>query len=129
MTPQINYATLFQGTATYTPTVYTGVTLTQPNQLKMYPFNTKIFSDADAPFRVVFKVTSSVFHPTQWVVINNLLHLSTLTKFQCSVKEFPSDPTFKLQTIFPNSFRNYKQMTQFNQFYVKCFSVAAGLQV
>jgi hypothetical protein len=61
----------------------------------MYPFNTKIFSDTDAPFRVAFRVTSSVIHPIQWIVINNLIHLGAFTKFQCLVREFPSDPTFK----------------------------------
>lgn len=110
-----NYGSIFVGTGTYTPTVLSGVTVMQANQLKMYPFYTKIYSSTFAPIRIGFKLSpaiSTITAPGYYFIINNLDVVASFTYFQCLIRAFSTYPTSNQQTIFPNSYRNYKQRTQ-----------------
>jgi hypothetical protein len=127
-----NYGISLTGSGTYTPVVYTGVNVMQANQLKMYPFNTKIYSSTSAPIRVGFKLSSSIgtiTFPTYYLVINNLNVISGFTQFQCLIRSFSTSPTSNQQIIFPNSYRNYKQRTQHEDMAVTCTLITAGLQI
>lgn len=104
----------------------------QANQLKMYPFFTKIYSSTFAPFRIGFKLStliSTITFPTYYFIINNLNVISSFTKFQCLIRAFSPSPASNLQVTFPNSYRSYKQRTQHENMFVSCVIVAAGLQI
>lgn len=127
-----NYGSIFSGTGTYTPTVLSGVTVMQANQLKMYPFFTKIYSSTFAPFRIGFKLStaiSTITFPSYYFLISNLDSIALFTNFQCLIRAFSSSPASNMQTIFPNSYRSYKQRTQHENIFVPCIKVAAGLQI
>lgn len=56
------------------------------NQLKMYDFNTKIYSDTTAPFRVSFRLSSRhglpyILPSSYYMVLNNLAMLNPHANF------------------------------------------------
>jgi len=58
-----NYGLSLVGSATYTPIVLPGTTMPYTS-IKLYKFNTKVFSTASAPFRMGFKLSTVPFLPT-----------------------------------------------------------------
>lgn len=104
----------------------------QPNQLKLYPFNTKVYSSTNAPIRMGFKLSTvigTMIYPSYYFVISGLNVVGSYTSFQCLFRQFSTLPISNQQTIFPNSYRNYKQRTQHTDLYTFCYPVASGLQV
>jgi hypothetical protein len=104
----------------------------QPNQLKMYRFNTKINSNTAAPFRAGFKLSTAIGtmpYPSYYFVVNSLNVIGSYSNFECLFRQFSTEPSSNQQVIFPNSYRNYKQRTQHLDLYVNCYLIGAGLQI
>jgi hypothetical protein len=66
---QSNYGLSFTSNYLYKPIVVPG-NLAAPTQIRMGKFNTKIYSDTYAPFRIAFKLSPTPF------LVNNLVYNS-----------------------------------------------------
>jgi hypothetical protein len=87
----------------------------------MYPFYTRFYSDVHAPFRMGFKLASSLSAPlsyvnsaTTFMILDNfdgILEFPT-NPYECYIKEFPN-PTTNQLLPHTNGYRNYKQNTMY----------------
>lgn len=117
-----NYGLLIKNAVTYTPfLVAASQALQLRNQVKMYPFYTRFYSDVHAPFRMGFKLASTVTAPlsfvndaTTFMILDEFLGIADFVSmpFECYIKEYPN-PITNLLMPHSNGYRNYKQNTQY----------------
>lgn len=63
-----DYGLLIQKDYTYTPTSLTaGKILQSRNQIRQYPFYTRLYSDVYAPFRMAFKFPTTMTLPISYL--------------------------------------------------------------
>ena len=122
-TSSTDYGLVIQSDYTYTPFSLTGGRVLQSrSQIRQYPFYTKFFSDVYAPFRMTFKFPPTMTLPisylndaTTFMILDNFDGIATFAVpqvFECYLKEFTGNPP-NTQPPQTNSYRNYKQNTQY----------------
>ncbi len=81
------YGLLIDTVGVYAPFSTTGLAPSLRGQIRMYPFNTKVYSSVMAPFRMGFKLSSlspSLFYTSPAVayfILDGFESLSTYTSF------------------------------------------------
>ena len=100
----------------------------------MFPFNTKVYSDVHSPFRIAFKLSDAPqpdyldYYTPYYMVLKGFEGFSApdlFTHFSCIFKEYTSEPSEAPQSPLSNSYRNWKQSTQFIPLYAYCSKTAA----
>lgn len=89
-----DYGLLILSDCTYTPfTVAAGQLLQSRNQIRQYPFYTRFYSDAYAPFRMALKFPATMILPlsyandlTTYMVLTNFESLAPFTVYECYLK-------------------------------------------
>ena len=117
-----NYGLLIESTSTYTPFSVAPKQMLQPrNFVKQYPFYTRFYSDVTAPFRMAFKLPTTLLIPlsfqddlTTFMILDELNGITEFPSmsFECLIKEY-RNPLTNVQLPHPNGYRNYKQNTQY----------------
>lgn len=131
-----NYGQQIESTVVYTPNVETGAEQRR-SQIRMLPFNTKVYSTVHTPFRIAFKISNSPpslpddidYDLGHKMILKGFDALPSFTNFECLFKEYTLEPTEAPQTPLPNPYRNWKQNTQYIPLYAYCNKTGLDLDI
>lgn len=106
-------------------------------QIRTLPFVTKVYSTVHTPFRIAFKISNSPpslpdiidYDASQKMILQGFDGIPTYTNYECLFKEYTLEPTEAIQSPLANSYRNWKQHTQYIPLYAYCNIVGTTLEI
>lgn len=95
-----NYGQQIETTVVYTPNVEAGTEQLR-SQIRMLPFNTKVYSTTHTPFRIAFKISNSPpslpdnmdYDLGYKMILKGFDALPSFTNFECLFKEYTLEPS------------------------------------